>query len=117
VVDAIRGLFKRLTDSPKNAIIDAVFQNNLDDINTQLARANERLREESDELQIYEAEVIKCLTGKSKFSHELLSKFIDEKTEIVNNLKAEIKSLERQLASGRDSVKKVETQLGSWRDR
>lgn len=119
VVDAIRDLFKRLTDSPKNAIIDTIFENKLDDLRKQLALSNERLKAEADELQIYEAEVIKCLTGKSKFSHELLSKFIDEKTEIVNNLKAEIKSLERQLASGRESVQKVETQLGyltTWAD-
>lgn len=119
VMDDIRVLFKTLTGSPKNVIIDAIFDKKLNDIRLQLAKASERLKTETGELQIYEAEVIKCLTGTSKFSHELLSKFIDEKNEIVGRLAEEVKSLEKQLASGREAVKATETQLGyltTWAD-
>jgi len=77
VIDALRDLFAQLTGLPKDEIIDRIFENKLEDLKIQLAQANESLQKESDELQAYEAEIIKCLTGKSRFSDEVLSKQID----------------------------------------
>ena len=111
VMEAIRNLFDMLIGSPKDDIMSRVFQGKMDDLKIRLTQTNEQLRDEAAELQIYEAEVIKCLTGKSRFSNEILSKLIDEKAEIVNKLKQETESLEKQLASGMESVKSTESKL------
>jgi hypothetical protein len=119
VIKAIRSLFAGLTGSPKNDIIGKVFKGKMDDIKIRFEQTSEKLREETAELQIYESEVIKCLTGKSRFSEDVLSRLIDEKAEIVNKLKLEVKSLESQMASGTESVKTTETKLeylATWAD-
>ncbi len=119
VIEAIRGLFASLTGSPKDDIMGKVFDEKMNDLRIRLGQTSERLREETAELQIYESEVIKCLTGKSRFSEDVLSRLIDEKAEIVNKLKLEVKSLESQMAAGTETVKSTETKLdylATWAD-
>ena len=100
------GLFARLQDLPKEAIIAARCAEQIAETQRSLVRAREILQADSAELLEYEAEVIKVIRGESRLSSDLLNKLHDEakaraeqSAQVVRQLEAQLQGSEERQAA------------------
>ncbi|MDR0952280.1 MAG: recombinase family protein [Oscillospiraceae bacterium] len=107
VIDKIvHGLFERLNDVPKEAIIAAKCADQIAECQMSLAKAKAALQANTAEVMEYEAEVLKIIRGESKLNSELLNKLYEEakrkaeeSAELVHRLEDRLNSSEKMKAT------------------
>jgi len=107
VVEAVVcGLFARLQDLPKEAIIAARCAEQIAETQRSLLRAREILQADSAEVLEYEAEVIKVIRGDSRLSSDLLNKLhedakarAEQSAQIVRHLEDQLQNSEERQAA------------------
>ena len=110
-------IFEQIKDCPKDELIQARFRAHLEECKANLIRANHELKETSDELAEYEAEVIKSLRGTSKFSPDLLNKLHTEANERTSQAKERVTLCETELTGSEkrlDELGQEYSSLLSW---
>ena len=108
-----RHIFEQIKDCPTDELIEARYTKHLDECKAGLLRANQELKENSDELAEYEAEVIKALRGTSKFSPDLLNKLHAESAERTNRAKQSVSLCEAELASSEKRLGELQHEYSS----
>jgi hypothetical protein len=108
---AIHNLFERLTDSPADAIIKALYARKQLDVKKELERASAELKRENNTLADIKAELIKAISGKSALSKEDVNEALQSQKEIVDALTKRVESLNAESQSGKESVSAAKRQL------
>jgi DNA invertase Pin-like site-specific DNA recombinase len=119
VDEVIRGLFARLNDLPKEAIIEERYSERIAESRVALAKAKTDLQARAAEAHEYEAEVIKVIRGESKLNSELLNRLYEEAKEKVVESERRVSELEESLQSGEQMKEALSEQFGniqSWSD-
>jgi Mg2+ and Co2+ transporter CorA len=91
-------IFEQIKECPEDDLIEARYTEHLDECKANLVRANQELKENSDVLAEYEAEVINSLRGKSQFSPDLLNKLHAEAAERTKQAKQRVTLCESELS-------------------
>ena len=106
-------IFEQIKDCPKDELIEARYTKHLDECKESLMRANQELKENSDELAEYEAEVIKALRGTSKFSPDLLNKLHAEATQRTEQANQKVIICKTELASSEKRLGELRREYSS----
>ena len=113
------GLFARLLDLPKEAIIAARCAEQIAETQRSLIRAREILQADTAEVVEYEAEVIKVIRGESRLSSDLLNKLHEDAKARAEQSTLTVRQLEAQLQNGEERQAALAQQYDSmltWAD-
>jgi len=119
VDEVIRGLFARLNDLPKEAIIEERYSERIAESRIALAKAKTDLQAHTTEAHEYEAEVIKVIRGESKLGSDLLNKLYEEAREKVVESERRVSEFEESLQSGeqmKEALSEQFSNIQSWSD-
>jgi hypothetical protein len=114
-----RQIFEQLKGCPQDEMVESRYQKHVNDCMVNLARANAELEKHSDELAMYEGEVIKALRGQSQFSPELLNKLQAESSDQTRRAKEAGALCRQELSNSERRVNEIRqeyTALLSWAD-
>jgi DNA invertase Pin-like site-specific DNA recombinase len=113
VIDGVlHGLFERLSDLPKEAIIAQRYAEQIGELQMQLTGARATFQAHSAEMMEYEAEVIKVIRGESKINSDLLNKLYEEAKEKT----AESEQAVRRLTDRLENSKALKSALANQFD-
>ena len=113
------GLFARLQDLPKEAIIAARCAEQIAETQRSLVRAREALQADTAEVLEYEAEVIKVIRGESRLSSDLLNKLHEDAKARAEASSLAVRQLEAQLQGSEERQAALSQQYDSmltWAD-
>ena len=113
------GLFARLRDLPKEAIIAARCAEQIAETQRSLVRAREILQADTAEVVEYEAEVIKVIRGESRLSSDLLNKLHEDAKTRAEASTLTVRQLEAQLQGNEERQAALAQQYDSmltWAD-
>jgi hypothetical protein len=112
-------IFEQLKGCPKDEIIESRYRKHVEECTANLTRATAELQKQSDELALYEGEVIKALRGKSQFSPELLNKLQAEAADRTELAKGAVALCQTELSNSEKHLTEIRqeyTALLSWAD-
>lgn len=98
VEHTVRLIFTKIKGTPKDELAETLEQEYLEEITLRLSGAKEELDKENKSHTRLQDEIIKSLTGESKFTQEVLAQLIDNTEEKITFLETQIQSLEREVA-------------------
>jgi len=93
----IRSLFARLTDLPKDAIIEQKCAEQIAELQKAIAAAREVHQTHAEEVLTYEAEVLKVIRGESSLNADLLNKLHSEAKAKAEQAAVEVRRLEDRM--------------------
>lgn len=108
---AVRNLFERLTESPADSILKAIYAKKQLDVKEELEKVSEELKTENDALAEIKAELIKAIRGKSALSKEDVSEALQSQKEIVDALAKRVEVLTTESKRGTESISTAKRQL------
>jgi DNA invertase Pin-like site-specific DNA recombinase len=108
IVDAvIRGMFERLRDVPRDAVVAERYAAQTAELRLALTKARAELGARAAETGEYEAEVLKVIRGESKLNPELLNKLHEESKEKAEAAAEAVRSLEEKIGAGEETRKDI----------
>ena len=120
VVESVaRRLFARLSDLPRESMIEDRCSERVAESLLLLKQARSTLQKQADEVLEYEAEVLKIIRGESRLSSELLNKLYDEAREKVRESEQRVCQLEKAIRSSEQMKATLLKQFGeiqTWSD-
>lgn len=93
VIDVIRNLLGKLTDSPKDALMESLGQNKLSESQKQINETKTNLDTAQKILDNVNKEVLASITGESPYSKEQISVVLQEQNNKVAALSERLESL------------------------
>jgi DNA invertase Pin-like site-specific DNA recombinase len=120
IIDAIvRGLFRQLSDVPKDDILEKRYAVQMEESKLQLKTALATHQANSTEVLQYESEVLKIIRCESKLNPELLNKLYEEAKEKAIESDLKVKALEKKIEDcekKRGSLANQYDSMRSWAD-
>jgi len=120
IIDSIvQGLFRQLSDVPKDDILEKRYAVQLEECKLQLKSALAAHQANAAEVFQYESEVIKIIRGESKLNPDLLNKLHEEAKAKAVESDLEVKSLEEKIKDceeKRGSLSSQYDSMRSWAD-
>lgn len=117
--EVIHRLFERLSDLPKEHIIEERYAEQIAEIKLQLTAARAAFQAHSAEVMEFEAEVIKIIRGESKLNSDLLNKLYEEAKEKASASEQTVFELNERLKNSEDmraALSKQFDNIKSWSD-
>ena len=117
VEQVAKQIFEQLKGCPQDEMVESRYKRHVDECTVNLARANAELQKHTEELALYEGEVIKALRGKSQFSPDLLNKLQAESSERTQFAKEAVSLCQKELSDSEKRLKEIQrefTALLSW---
>ena len=115
----VKGLFEKINDIPKDAVIAARYARQTAEYQMQLTTARANSKAQSAEVLEYESEVIKIIRGESKLDPALLNKLHETAKEKLEELEQSVKMLETKINNS-ESIKENLSQqfddMRTWAD-
>ena len=91
IVEGIaKDIFAMISRMPKDPTIEAQLKKNIQNKENLLRELDAKLQSAKKELELYEAQIIKCIEGKSKLSEVTLARMISRAEEAVAVYEKEI---------------------------
>jgi DNA invertase Pin-like site-specific DNA recombinase len=115
--EVIHRLFERLSDLPKETIIEERYAEQIAGIKLELATARAAFQAHSAEVMEYEAEVIKIIRGESKLNSDLLNKLYEEAKEKAAASEQTVSGLNEKLKNSEEmriALSKQFDNIKSW---
>lgn len=115
----VESIFAKVKEQPGEQIIAAQFEERIAGCNLNLEQARAALNSELQVLSMLENELIKVIQGTSALKPEMLNKKHDEAERAVDEKKAIVETLERELANSQDMMRQVTRQYNdvlTWAD-
>ena len=120
IVEGIaKDIFAMISRMPKDPTIEAQLKKNIQNKENLLRELDAKLQSAKKELELYEAQIIKCIEGKSKLSEVTLARMISRAEEAVAVYEKEIEKARLDKQNQKDTAAQIEDfykEFKGWAD-
>ena len=120
IVEGIaKDIFAMISRMPKDPTIEAQLKKNIQNKENLLRELDAKLQSAKKELELYEAQIIKCIEGKSKLSEVTLARMISRAEEAVAVYEKEIEKARMDKQNQKDTAAQIEDfykEFKGWAD-
>lgn len=107
VCELLHEMFAGIKESPDEAVLKKNFDKEMASYRAKIKKLNHELEKHEQQLEKLEAEVADSLMGNSQFSPDVLSKVIKSTEEKIAVVKADIDTLQSEMAGKRKSMESL----------
>ncbi|VYU01903.1 Recombinase [uncultured Clostridium sp.] len=120
IVEGIaKDIFAMISRMPKDPTIEAQVKKNIQNKENLLRELDAKLQSAKKELELYEAQIIKCIEGKSKLSEATLARMISRAEDSVAVYEKEIEKARMDKQNQKDTAAQIEDfykEFKGWAD-
>ena len=120
IVEGIaKDIFAMISRMPKDPTIEAQLKKNIQNKENLLRELDAKLQSAKKELELYEAQIIKCIEGKSKLSEATLARMISRAEDSVAVYEKEIEKARMDKQNQKDTAAQIEDfykEFKGWAD-
>ena len=120
IVEGIaKDIFAMISRMPKDPTIEAQLKKNIQNKENLLRELDAKLQSAKKELELYEAQIIKCIEGKSKLSESTLARMISRAEDSVAVYEKEIEKARMDKQNQKDTAAQIEDfykEFKGWAD-
>ena len=120
IVEGIaKDIFAMISRMPKDPTIEAQLKKNIQNKENLLRELDAKLQSAKKELELYEAQIIKCIEGKSKLSEVTLARMISRAEDSVAVYEKEIEKARMDKQNQKDTAAQIEDfykEFKGWAD-
>ena len=107
VLQAVHRIFEQIKDTPYSKIAEQLIRQTSANNRNKKRNLEKRIQSAKDAIECYEAEILKCIKGTSKFSEDMISKQIRLAEQELAEAKAELRKFQEENINEADEVRKM----------